>query len=196
MTNEYDFNYRSGRPGMNVSPSWSVNPDTGYAGTTSGNNFGSQGYQDNSPGAFQFRQTMADGRQTPAEMMGGYGQGEDFLPSDPSSNSSDANTRGNWKQLLFGKNNQDGTRDRGALMPMLNTFTGLASAYLGMKQYGLAKDSFKQNRREFGLNYDAQRQTTNAQMEGQARSRYSADPTHYATPDEYMDKHGIAERTS
>ena len=196
MTNEYDFNYRSGRPGMNVSPSWSVNPDTGYAGTTSGNNFGSQGYQDNSPGAFQFRQTMADGQQTFAEMMGGYGQGEDFLPSDPSSNSSDANTRGNWKQLLFGKNNQDGTRDRGALMPMLNTFTGLASAYLGMKQYGLAKDSFKQSKKEFGLNYDAQRNTTNQQMAGIAKAQYSANPDFYDKPDKVMNDFSVRERTA
>ena len=78
MTNEYDFNYGSGRPGMNVSPSWSVQPRDRVCRKQFGQ--GQQGYQDNSPGAFQFRQTMADGQQTFAEMMGGYGQGEDFLP--------------------------------------------------------------------------------------------------------------------
>tara|TARA_R110002074_G_scaffold103764_4_gene223935 strand:+ start:209 stop:790 length:582 start_codon:yes stop_codon:yes gene_type:complete len=193
MTNEYDFNYGSGRPGMNVSPPWSVHPKTGYAGTGLQ---GYQGYQDNSPGAFQFRQTMADGQQTFAEMMGGYGQGEDFLPSDPSSNSSDANTRGNWKQILFGKNNQDGTRDRGALMPMLNTFTGLASAYLGMKQYGLAKDSFKQSKKEFGLNYDAQRNITNQQIAGIAKSQYSANPDFYDKPEDVINQYSVRERTA
>ena len=102
--------------------------------------------------------------------------------------------RGRWGKMLFGQNNDDGTRTPGALMPMLNTFTGLASAYIGMKQYGLAKDSFRQNRKEFGLNYDAQRQATNAQMEGSAKARHSANPDFYDTPSEYMDKNGIAER--
>jgi len=101
------------------------------------------------------------------------------------------------KNFMFGSTNeQTGVRTRSGLLPILNTFTGLASAYLGMKQYGLAKDSFKQNKKEFGMNYDAQRQTTNAQMEGQAKARYSANPNFYESPTDYMDKNSIAARTA
>lgn len=100
------------------------------------------------------------------------------------------------KNFLFGTTNEEtGVRTRGGLLPILNTFTGLASAYLGMKQYGLAKDSFRQNRKEFGYNYDAQRQLTNARMRGQAAARYSSNPGHYQTPTEYMAQNEIAERT-
>ena len=101
------------------------------------------------------------------------------------------------KNFMFGSTNeQTGVRTRSGLLPILNTFTGLASAYLGMKQYGLAKDSFKQNKKEFGMNYDAQRQLTNAQMEGSAKARHSANPGFYATPSDYMAKNSIAARTA
>ena len=101
------------------------------------------------------------------------------------------------KNFLFGTTNEEtGVRTRGGLLPILNTFTGLASAYLGMKQYGLAKDSFKQNKKEFGMNYDAQRQITNAQMEGQAKARHSANPNFYESPTDYMSDNSIAARTA
>ena len=78
----------------------------------------------------------------------------------------------------------------------LDTFTGLASAYLGMKQYGLAKDSFKQSKKEFGLNYDAQRNTTNQQMAGIAKAQYSANPDFYDKPDKVMNDFSVRERTA
>jgi hypothetical protein len=81
-------------------------------------------------------------------------------------------------------------------MPMLNTFTGLASAYLGMKQYGLAKDSFKQSKKEFGLNYDAQRNITNQQIAGIAKSQYSANPDFYDKPEDVINQYSVRERTA
>ena len=121
----------------------------------------------------------------------------DFAGGNGSEDASQAGSSG-WegaKNFMFGSTNEKtGVRTRSGLLPILNTFTGLASAYLGMKQYGLAKDSFKQNKKEFGMNYDAQRQLTNAQMEGSAKARHSANPGFYATPSDYMAKNSIAAR--
>jgi len=121
----------------------------------------------------------------------------DFAGGNGSEDPSQAGGSG-WqgaKNFMFGSTNEKtGVRTRSGLLPVLNTFSGLASAYLGMKQYGLAKKSFKQNKKEFGMNYDAQRQLTNAQMEGSAKARHSANPGFYDTPSDYMAKNSIAAR--
>ena len=76
----------------------------------------------------------------------------------------------------------------------LNTFTGLANAYLGMKEYGLAKDIFKQNKKEFALNYDANRRLTNARLRDRQAARVASNPGAYQPLSEYMDQNGIAAR--
>lgn len=42
---------------------------------------------------------------------------------------------------------------------------GLGNAWLGMKQYGVAKDSLNESKRQFGLNFGAQQKMTNMQIE-------------------------------
>ena len=124
----------------------------------------------------------------------------DYTATSPVRGSEDA-MPDSWgtraKNFLMGNRNEEtGMRTPGMLLPMLNTFTGLASAYLGMKQYGLAKDSFKQSKKEFGLNYDAQRNTTNQQMAGIAKAQYSANPDFYDKPDKVMNDFSVRERTA
>lgn len=147
-----------------------------------------RGYDYSSPLGMDYNQTQIDSE---------YQNYDQFLSYDPNTPETTQGSR--WssaKNFLFGSTDKEtGVRTRSGLLPILNTFTGLASAYLGMKQYGLAKDSFKQNKKEFGYNYDAQRQVTNAQMRGQAAARYSSNPGHYQTPTEYMAQNEIAERT-
>ncbi len=78
----------------------------------------------------------------------------------------------------------------------LKTFGGLASAYLGMKQYGLAKDVFKENKKQFNLNYDATRQTTNAQLRDRQIARVETGNSGYQSVGEYMPQNEIAQRTA
>ena len=73
----------------------------------------------------------------------------------------------------------------------LNAAGGLASTFLGMKQYGLAKKTLAENKRQFQLNYDAQKQTTNARLEGRQAARVSRDPTAYQSVGDYMNKNRI-----
>jgi len=145
---------------------------------------------------------MLNGSMVDSNFKMDYGQEayDPFAPYESQDASASQAGSSGWegaKNFMFGSTNeQTGVRTRGGLLPILNTFTGLASAYLGMKQYGLAKDSFKQNKKEFGMNYDAQRQITNAQMEGQAKARHSANPNFYESPTDYMSDNSIAARTA
>lgn len=59
-------------------------------------------------------------------------------------------------------------------MPALQGINSLGSMYLGMKNYGLAKDTLANAKNEFALNYGNQRQLLNTQMEDKARARASA----------------------
>ena len=71
---------------------------------------------------------------------------------------------------------------------------GIFNAFMGMKQYGLAKDQLRESKKQFGLNYDAQRTTTNAQMEDRQRARVASNPTAYQSVGDYMSANGIKGR--
>lgn len=73
----------------------------------------------------------------------------------------------------------------------LNAAGGLASAFLGMKQYGLAKQTLEENKRQFGLNYAAQRQTTNTRLEDRQRARVASNANAYQSVGDYMAVNGI-----
>lgn len=66
----------------------------------------------------------------------------------------------------------NGTQGWGGLA--LGAIGGLGSAFMGMKNYGLAKDSLNQAQSQFDQNYAAQRSTINAQMEDRQRARVAA----------------------
>lgn len=68
---------------------------------------------------------------------------------------------------------------------------GLLSAFMGMKQYGLGKETLAQNKKVFDMNYNAQRQTTNASLEDRQRARLDRNPNNESV-ESYMKKNGIA----
>ena len=76
----------------------------------------------------------------------------------------------------------------------LGAASGLASAFMGMKQYGLAKDTLAQNKQQFQMQYDAQKSMTNSSMEDRQRARIaSAGTGASAIPSvsDYMSKYGV-----
>jgi len=76
----------------------------------------------------------------------------------------------------------------------LQTFGGLASIYMGMKQYGLAKDSLKENKRQFNMNHKNQVSMVNNQLEDRQRARINSNSGQgsYESVGTYMDKHGVS----
>jgi hypothetical protein len=89
---------------------------------------------------------------------------------------------------LFGDPKTGGT---GLVGHGLGTAGGVASAYLGMKQYGLAKQQLGEARRQFDLNYGTQRKLVNTQMEDRQRARVAANPTDYQSVGDYMNQNRI-----
>ena len=73
----------------------------------------------------------------------------------------------------------------------VNAAGGLASAFLGMKQYGLAKQTLAENKRQFDMNYAAQRQTTNTRLEDRQRARVASNANAYQSVGDYMAVNGI-----
>ncbi len=122
--------------------------------------------------------------------MAGAAQIPGFNPSEPMSL---------WGSMKQGFNdsgflqqrNADGTTSGGWGTAGLGVLQGLGSAYMGMKQYGLAKDAFAENKRQFGLNYDAQRTTTNSALEDRQRARVASNAGAYESVGNYMDRNGI-----
>lgn len=80
-----------------------------------------------------------------------------------------------WDGMLGGKN-ADGTSFNGWGGAALGALQGLGSAYMGMKQYGLAKDQLAFSKDAFNKNYALQKSTMQGRIDGKARARYAADP--------------------
>mgnify|MGYP000665068719 FL=1 len=88
---------------------------------------------------------------------------------------------------MWGKIKQGGSDLVGSFMPKINAETGkletlgwgmpalqglssLGNLYLGMKNYGLAKDQLRTQKDQFNMNYNNQRQLLNTQMEDRQRT--------------------------
>ena len=92
---------------------------------------------------------------------------------------------------FLGRKNTDGSMDMGWGGMALGAAQGLGNAYMAMKQYGLAKQSLAENKRQFQLNYDAQKTTTNTALEDRQRARVASNAGAYKSVGDYMNEHGI-----
>jgi len=68
--------------------------------------------------------------------------------------------------------------------------TGAANLFMGLKQYGLAKDMFAENKSQYAQNFDAQRGLTNSRLEDRQTRRNIERPDSMAAAD-YMSKYGV-----
>lgn len=71
--------------------------------------------------------------------------------------------------------------------------SGISSAMLGWGQYNMAKDALAQHKAEYAANYDAQKRTTNANLEDRQAGRIAAagPNSRYQSVGDYMSKNGI-----
>lgn len=95
-----------------------------------------------------------------------------------------------WDSFLGGKN-ADGTSSNGWGGAALGLIQGLGSAYMGMKQYGLARDQLQFSKDAFNKNYAAQAKMTNSMLEDRQRARMASNPGAYQSVGDYMAKNGI-----
>lgn len=89
-------------------------------------------------------------------------------------------------------NSATGEKTQGWGMPAIQGIGGLANAYLGYQQLQLGKSQLEQNKKIFNLNFGAQSQTLNAQMEDRQRARVSATRgVGTESVEDYMNKNAI-----
>lgn len=104
-----------------------------------------------------------------------------------------------WEQMqnwgdnsgIFGKTLADGSKVQGWGSLGLGAANGIMNGWLGMQQYGLAKEALNQQKKAFDLNYNAQVKTTNARLNDQQAARYASNPNAYQSPSDYMKQYGI-----
>ena len=91
----------------------------------------------------------------------------------------------------FGGSNNAGNYVPGMALTGLNALTGVAGAYIGWQQFKTAQDSLKENKRQFNLNYEAQKKNYNSTIEDRQRARVASNPNAYQSVGSYMSKNGI-----
>lgn len=96
-----------------------------------------------------------------------------------------------FMQKLTGYTDGDGIKTAGWGGLALGATQGILGAYSGMKQFGLAKDSLKESKRQFNLNYGAQKQTLNTQLADRQNARVASNPNAYQSVSEYMAQNRI-----
>lgn len=126
--------------------------------------------------------TPTAGFQMPGSVMGWNGPsilqeglGPSTLGSEPS-----------LMDNIFGS-----TGKPGWLGTAVGAAQGIGQIYMGMKQYGLAKETLANNKEQFAKNYAAQKQTTNTALEDRQRARVASNPGAYESVGAYMANNGV-----
>ena len=102
-----------------------------------------------------------------------------------------ANLDPSFLQRMTGFTDAKGNQQVGWGGLALGAIQGLGGAYMGMKQFGLAKDTLKEQRRQYDQNYQAQRTLINSQLEDRQRARVASNESAYQSVGDYMNKHGV-----
>ena len=90
----------------------------------------------------------------------------------------------------FGKGSTTGQN----IMGGVQAFTGLANAYMGYKNYGLAKDQLDENKKQFNLNFNSQAGLVNNQIADQYALRADSAKTNgmnFGTQEQYLADRGV-----
>lgn len=104
----------------------------------------------------------------------------------PPQGGSSLNQGPSWQDRLLGGPDQMGWGQLG-----LGTVGTLGNLYMGMQQYGMARDQLRENRRQFDLNYGNQRDMINTRLADRQAARVASNPNAYQSVGEYMDQNRI-----
>ena len=85
-----------------------------------------------------------------------------------------------------------GIKTQGWGGPALGVVSGLGNAYMGMQQLNLAKETLANNKRQFDMNWGAQKQLTNNRIRGKWADQNAASGGKGPSEEEYMKTRRIA----
>ena len=95
-----------------------------------------------------------------------------------------------WDSFL-GKTDKNGMKTDSWGGMALGTVSGLMNAFMGMKQYGLAKKTLAHNKDVFDKNYRGAQITANAAFEDRQRARVASNAGAYESVGDYMAKNKV-----
>jgi hypothetical protein len=96
------------------------------------------------------------------------------------------------RQSMFGGTDMNSGISSGGWAPVaLGAGQAIFGALQGNKATKLAEDQFKEGKRQFDLNFNAQRSTINSQLEDRQRARVASNPTAYENTDDYLRKNRV-----
>jgi hypothetical protein len=132
---------------------------------------------------------------------------EGFLPKGIMNSFTGGNSLGSFPELtgidlstipdkkIIGGSSGVGGNDwldpKGAGGMALGSVQSLGNLYLGMKGYGLAKDTFEHNKAMSEKNYAANKQLTNANLSDRQKARVASNPGGYESVGSYMSTNGV-----
>ena len=91
-----------------------------------------------------------------------------------------------WLTMLMGKEGQAGLAG-----PLASLGSSLMSGFMGMQNYGLAKDQLAFQKEAYATNLENQKKTVNTQLEDRQRARIVSNANGYQSLDDYMNKNGV-----
>lgn len=96
------------------------------------------------------------------------------------------------RQSMFGGMDTNTGIGTGGWAPVaLGAGQAIFGALQGNKSLKLAEDQFKEGKRQFDLNFNAQRSTINSQLEDRQRARVASNSTAYENTDDYLRKNRV-----
>lgn len=96
------------------------------------------------------------------------------------------------RQSLFGGTDANTGISTGGWAPVaLGAGQAIFGALQGNKAMNLAQDQFDESKRQFNLNFDAQKKTINTQLEDRQRARVASNATAYENTDDYLRKNRV-----
>lgn len=93
--------------------------------------------------------------------------------------------------LFGGSDPASGAISSGWVSPLAAIGGALLGGIQGQKQLGLAQQQFKENKRQFDANFEAQRKTTNTQLEDRQRARVASNAGAYESVDSYVKRNSV-----
>lgn len=112
-------------------------------------------------------------------------------PASIASSTSGMPDPGFWNSMLGFTDPSSGVHQQGWGGLAIGGLSALSNTYMGMKQYGLAKEQFAESKRQYNQNYAAQRTLTNSQLEDRQRARVASNAGAYESVGSYMNRNGV-----
>jgi hypothetical protein len=139
------------------------------------------------PGMNSLAPTVMESNIAPTSVIPSWAAGSGTLTAQPNA----PTAMSQFLSGMLGGRDADGFNQQGWGGLALGGVSALGNLYMGMKQYGLAKDQLNFQKSSFERNWEASKSTTNSALEDRQKARVASNPGAYESVGSYMGKYGI-----